>query len=171
MSPSPPIVHGPGEGVWVWRDEPIEPREIVVVDVDGVISDASHRQWYLDGPHKDWKGFFEASSEDVPLLAGLGLVDLFDERLGIVLLTARPSSVLPKTVDWLLANEVRWDLLVMRREGDGRLSPKFKLAAVEGLRAYGFDPLLALDDDVRNIEMFEQAGITPVYLHSGYYEA
>ena len=46
----------------------------VVFDLDGIISDASHRQHFLRRPRQDWQGFFTAAADDPPLRAGLGLV-------------------------------------------------------------------------------------------------
>ena len=46
----------------------------------------------------------------------------------------------------------------------------FKRAAVAELRHYGFDPMLAFEDDPRNRDMFHGEGIPCIYIHSGYYE-
>ena len=46
----------------------------------------------------------------------------------------------------------------------------FKRATVAELRKRGFDVRLAIEDDVRNREMFEAEGVPCIYLHSGYYE-
>ena len=41
---------------WTWRDGPVEPGPAVVVDIDGVLSDAASRQHYLESPRQDWRG-------------------------------------------------------------------------------------------------------------------
>ena len=33
---------------WTWRDGPVDPGPAVVVDIDGVLSDASTRQHYIE---------------------------------------------------------------------------------------------------------------------------
>ena len=40
---------------WTWRDAPVEPGPAVVVDIDGVLSEASGRQHYLESPRRDWR--------------------------------------------------------------------------------------------------------------------
>ena len=40
---------------WTWRAEPLTPGAAVVVDIDGVLSDASRRQHYLESPRQDWR--------------------------------------------------------------------------------------------------------------------
>ena len=38
------------------------------------------------------------------------------------------------------------------------------------LRATGYEPVLAIDDDPRNAEMYRAEGVPVVYVHSGYYD-
>jgi len=152
-----------------WRGDPQEPGAAVVVDLDGTLSDAAGRQHHLERRPKDWDGFFAASGED-PLIDQIArLVELLDRDLQVVLLTARPARVRDTTLTWLERHGVRWDLLVMRADGDFRPSHEAKLDAVRALRAVGFDLRLAVDDDPRNAAMFREEGIPCVELHSGYY--
>lgn len=152
-----------------WRDGPREPGPAVVVDLDGTLSDASGRQHHLERRPKDWDAFFDAVGED-PVIAHVHrLVDCLDPSLLVVLLTARPVRVREKTVAWLAAAGIRWDLLVMREDRDFRPSPDAKRDAVHALRGVGFDLRLAVDDDPRNASMFENEGIPCLYVHSGYY--
>lgn len=156
---------------WTWRDEEIDGGRAVIIDVDGVISDGEHRQHFLSGKQKKWGAFFAASPGDAPLLPAITLLDLVDLETAVVLLTARPETIHDETVAWLNEFDVRWDLLVMRSRRDHGHSPDIKRLAVEELRAAGFELVLALDDDRRNISMFEEEDIPALYVHSGYYEA
>ena len=49
---------------WQWRDGEVEPGPAIVFDMDGVLSDASTRQHYLDRPFRDWEAFFQACGDD-----------------------------------------------------------------------------------------------------------
>lgn len=156
---------------WVWADGPVEPGPIVVVDIDGVISDASHRQHFLEGPERDWKGFFLAAEDDKPLADFVAVLDLFDRDLNVVLLTARPHYLREITVEWLKSHDVRWNALILRNKKDGRLqSPAFKRRSVRELRLQGYDMRAAFDDDERNVAIFADEGLNAVYVHSGYYD-
>lgn len=160
----------PESGLWRWRAGPVEPGPAVVFDLDGVLSDAASRQHYITSGRRDWDAFFEACGDD-PLLDDVArLLELLDDELVVVLLTARPGRVQPQTVAWLSRYELRWDLLVMRDWGDYGAAREFKREVVGGLRRYGFDLRLAFEDDRRNLEMFRRAGVPCVYVHSGYYE-
>jgi phosphoglycolate phosphatase-like HAD superfamily hydrolase len=156
---------------WRWRDAEIAGGRAVVFDIDGVLSDASDRQHYLSGPgRRDWKRFFEAAGDDAVIEEVARLTDLIDPTLTLVLLTARPTTIRDLTVTWLERHGLRWDLLVMRPEGDYMPSPDAKRLAVHELRAAGFELALAFDDDRRNVDMFHSEGVPCIYLHSGYYE-
>jgi hypothetical protein len=146
----------------------------VIVDLDGVLADASHRQDVLfsgPGRRKNWKAFFDLAGEDAVIDEVARATELFDSALCVVLLTARPTTIRDVTLQWLEQHGLRWELLVMRPEGDYRSSPDAKRMAVYELRSAGFDLRLAFDDDRRNVDMFHDEGIPCVYIHSGYYEA
>jgi hypothetical protein len=155
---------------WTWRTAPVEPGPAVIVDIDGVLSDATSRQHYLEAPRQDWRSFFDACGEDPVIEEIRTLLDLLDPTLRIVLLTARPHRVHHLTEAWLRRYDIRWDLLLMRPWGDYELAPDFKQSAVWELRAFGFDPRLAFEDDRRNVEVFRAEGIPCLYVHSGYYD-
>lgn len=141
----------------------------MIFDMDGVLSDAAGRQHFLEGPKRDWDGFFEACGED-PLLEDVApLLSLLDRDLKIVLLTGRPVRVRDITLEWLRGHELRWDLLIMRPWGDYSAAQAFKEATVPELRSAGLEPVLGFEDDIRNAEMFREAGVPCVYIHSGYY--
>lgn len=155
---------------WTWRDGPVEPGPAVVVDLDGVLSDAARRQHYLEAPRRDWRAFFDACGDDPVIEEIKVLLDLLDRDLVVVLLTARPLRVHLLTEAWLRRYRIRWDLLVMRPWGDYELARDFKQTSVWDLRTYGFDLRLGIEDDRRNVEMLREEGIPCIYFHSGYYD-
>jgi hypothetical protein len=141
-----------------------------VFDLDGVLSDAAGRQHFLERPFRDWDAFFEACGED-PVIDETGrLLEVLVPSLSVVLLTARPLRVQRQTLAWLEANELRWDVLIMRDYGDYSASRHFKHDTVGQLRRAGFELCLAFEDDRRNVDMFRAEGIPCVYIHSGYYD-
>jgi len=155
---------------WRWRDGPVQPGPSVVFDMDGVLSDAASRQHFLEAGRRDWDAFFAACGDDPLIEEVADLLSLLDRRLCIVLLTGRPASVEPQTLAWLEHHDLRWDLLVMRDEGDYAAALRFKRSSVADLRRYGMELCLAFEDDRRNLEMFRAEGVPCVYIHSGYYE-
>ena len=141
----------------------------VVFDLDGVLSDATRRQHYLEWPRRDWETFFAECGEDELIAEVARVLECLDDGLRIVLLTARPIRVQAQTLAWLQRYELRWDLLVMRDWGDYMAAPSFKRLTVHELRDYGFELRLAFEDDQRNVDMFHDEGVPCVYIHSGYH--
>ena len=158
-----------GSSRWTWHRQGVA-GAAVLFDLDGVLANAASRQHLLKGPRPDWEAFFTASSEDPLVDEVAALLGLLAPGLAIVLLSARPARIRRQTVDWLERHKLRWDLLVMRRDGDYRPARKFKQEAVRDIRDRGFDLKLCLEDDLRNVEMFRSEGVTCLYIHSGYYE-
>ncbi len=155
---------------WNWHAGPVDPGPAVIVDIDGVLSDAASRQHYLEAPRQDWQGFFDACGEDPVIEEMKVLLELLDPVLRVVLLTARPERIHHLTEAWLRRYDIRWDVLIMRGWGDYEASRDFKQATVGELRDYGFDLKVAFEDDRRNVEMIRRAGVPCVYFHSGYYD-
>ena len=140
----------------------------MIVDVDGVVSDASSRQHLAKA--RRWDEFFAGCPDDPPLEATVALVSSLAPDLTVVLLTARPWPLLNDTLAWLKIHEVRWDLLILRPPNSGGSSRRYKATEVDNLHHHGFDLLYALEDDPRNVEMYAEADVPCVYVYSGYYD-
>ena len=154
---------------WVWNEEIAKGEEIVIFDLDGVISDASHRQHFLEKEDKDWNGFFAACPNDPPIPSGVELTNLLSNIKSIIILTARPVSVQAQTINWLKKYGVAWKALIMKSVEDPTLSSEMKLIALEEIRDANFKPILIFDDDPRNIAMFKEQEIPTMSIYSGYY--
>ena len=154
---------------WQWRHTPGQPGDCAIVDIDGVLADAGHRQHFLDPPWRDWDGFFAECGGDGVFKENKILLDLLAPELMIVLLTSRPTWIQKPTLDWLQDNRIRYDLLIMRPLGDFQASPGFKRDETKTLRHRGFNPVLAIDDDMRNVRMYRTQDVPTVFLESGYH--
>ena len=158
---------------WHFRDGAPASGPLVIFDLDGVISDASHRQHFLRGARQDWRGFFTAAPGDSPYETGLALAASVDDSHAVAILTARPNYMLDDTRTWLDAHQVRHDLLILRpKHGRGSHGPSadFKRHELSRLRSVGYEVTAAIDDDERIIEMYRSEGVFALYRHSGYYE-
>lgn len=158
---------------WYFRDGAPAAGPLVILDLDGVISDASHRQHFLRGERQNWRGFFTSAGLDPPYAAGVALAASIDDGHTVAILTARPNYVVEVTRAWLAANEVRHDLLILRPRagrGSGGPSADFKRHELSRLRAAGYEVAMAIDDDERIIGMYRSEGVFTLYVHSGYYE-
>lgn len=163
--------HDDEDPSWFWREKSDQNRTgpTLCVDIDGVLADATHRQHLLESRWRDWDSFFEAADGDALLTEQSALLDTVAADHVIALVTARPAWISDLTIAWLAEHDVRWDLLVMRSNGDFRQSPAMKTAAVEQLVTRDLEPVLAMDDDARNVAAYQRLGIPCVYIHSGYH--
>ena len=152
---------------WYWRDGEVSPRPCVIVDIDGVLADASTRQ-HLRG-EGDWRAFFDACDQDSLIDETSRLLDLLDPSLAVLLVTGRPRRVQTQTVNWLDRFHVRWDLLVTRAFGDYSGVSEFKRDVLHDIMAAGFDVRLSFEDDPGNHKMYVDEGVPCLYIHSGYY--
>ena len=116
------------------------PARAVVVDIDGVLSDAVSRQHYLEAPRRDWQRVLRRVRRRPGHRGDARCCSTCSTpSCAIVLLTARPERVHHLTEAWLRRYQIRWDLLVMRPWGDYDCARDFKQATVWDLRDYGFE--------------------------------
>lgn len=144
----------------------------VVLDLDGVISDASHRQHFLAAERssdKDWGGFFHACVDDAVIPHGRALAASISPARTLVILTARIHEIRDKTVAWLHDNDVAHDWLILRGPREGAPSSEWKRAQLEALIEAGAEIELCADDDPRNVDMMRSLGVPTLYIPSGYY--
>lgn len=131
----------------------------VIVDIDGTLSDTTHRQHYLEGKKKDWPGFFAAMSADPPHDYVVQLVAHISENNSVILCTGRPSNYMTPTQDWLDANGVEFDYLMMRRSGDNTADAIVKLAMLEHIRKCGVQVRFSIDDRPEVVKMWRANGV------------
>lgn len=138
-----------------------------------MIADASHRQHFLAAERsrdKDWRGFFHACVDDPVLAHGRALAAAISSEVTVVILTARVHEIRDQTVDWLAANEIRHDWLILRGPNEHGPSGSWKKARLEDLHAAGATIELCADDDPRNVAMMRGLGIPTLTVPSGYYD-
>jgi phosphoglycolate phosphatase-like HAD superfamily hydrolase len=74
---------------------------IVVFDIDGVLSDPSHRLHHMEKSPRDWKSFFGAAARDPVKAEVLAQLLTESESARIILMTGRPVSMRDVTRRWL----------------------------------------------------------------------
>lgn len=144
---------------------------ILLVDIDGTIADNSHREGFLQGSKKDWDSFYnpELMAKDEPIAVAMEVVPRLITREGIhfLFLTGRPERTREVTVAWLAKHigcvatppsSVDGPHLLMRPDGDHRRADVYKEEWVTFLKKWN-KPLVFIDDDERNTEMYRKHGI------------
>ncbi|MFD4337644.1 hypothetical protein ACFWPP_10695 [Streptomyces anulatus] len=136
-------------------------RPLAVFDLDGTLADTAHRQHFLEGPKRDWTGFFAAAADDPPLAEGVRMVLASAEECEIVYLTGRPERCGRDTVRWLSRHGLPEGTLFMRRNDDRRPARRTKLDTLRRLGRKGHVRML-VDDDELVCDAAQVAGFTVV---------
>ncbi|MFJ1784822.1 hypothetical protein ACIOML_10980 [Streptomyces anulatus] len=136
-------------------------RPLAVFDLDGTLADTAHRQHFLEGPKRDWAGFFAAAVDDPPLAEGVRMVLASAEECEIVYLTGRPERCRRDTVRWLSRQGLPEGTLFMRRNDDRRPA---RLTKLDILRRLGrkAQVRMLVDDDELVCDAAQVAGFTVV---------
>lgn len=132
---------------------------IVAFDLDGTLTDLTHRLHYIHGERKDWRGFFAACVDDsliVPIArVAYEMMKLHDVEIW----SGRSDEVRSVTEDWL--KQYRLDgylTLRMRKEGDHRPDDVVKGEWLDALPITR-RPALAFDDRKRVVDMWRSRGV------------
>jgi HAD superfamily, subfamily IIIB (Acid phosphatase) len=94
---------------------------IYLVDIDGTVADASHRLHFIQTKPADWKSFYEACTDDLPIYNVITIIRLL-RRSGatVIAVTGRSDEIKKQTDAWLLDFGVCPNALYMRKKGDHR---------------------------------------------------
>ncbi|MFI8195318.1 hypothetical protein ACIF6K_02095 [Streptomyces sp. NPDC085942] len=136
-------------------------RPLAVFDLDGTLADTAHRQHFLEGPRRDWAGFFAAAPDDPPLPEGVRMAHASAEECAIVYLTGRPERCRRDTLRWLSRQGLPEGELLMRRNDDRRPARRTKLDVLKRLERSGRVRVL-VDDDELVCDAAEVAGFSVV---------
>lgn len=143
---------------------------VAIFDMDGVLSDATHRQEFLRSDPPDWTAFGDLAHLDEPLDFGHREMARYRDDHCIVMVTARPFERQESSLEWLARHGFWVDLAIFRPSGDERPSYELKGEELERIRSLGGDVKVAHEDEIKNLVMYGKAGVPAVYVHSGYYD-
>ncbi len=128
---------------------------------------------------RDWKAFFEACDQDIPIEPIVGIWSSYEVRIAcypdtIKIWTGRCESVRTKTVDWLNAHlfchgEDCWDsMLKMRPIGNHTPDDQLKERWLDEYLTKGGKPIELVYEDRSNVvKMWRRRGITCLQVADG----
>lgn len=148
-------------------------RQLVIVDIDGTITDASHRIHFVRNVagRKDWDAFYAALSKDPQRKEVIRDVEMLAKVSDILLITGRAEKYRIPTIVWLRDNDVKFIPagLLMRPDDDRREDTVVKKELLdrwlEGKEPY--DSIIALDDRPRVIRMWKEEGFVTIDVGDG----
>jgi hypothetical protein len=133
--------------------------KIVIFDLDGTLADLTHRLHFILGEKKDWDGFFAACTDDKPIPHMIELCNtLYKAGYGIAICSGRSAAVRTETSLWLNENDVLYDQVFMRKDGDHREDNLVKAEMLPAVQKLG-EILMAFDDRDQVVKMWREHGI------------
>ena len=139
---------------------------LIICDIDGTVADNSHRTHLIEGPgKKDWEAFYDPNllAKDPPLLVACGILNkiVHNPKMNLHFLTGRPERTRAATVVWFHKIFQNFTTpIAMRPDGDHRKAHVYKDDMLQLIwRRYSGEPMLIIDDDMRNAEMYQKYGL------------
>jgi beta-phosphoglucomutase-like phosphatase (HAD superfamily) len=132
-------------------------RGLVVVDIDGVVADVSHRLVHLRAQPRDWDAFFAAMADDPLLSEGEAVANRAARDHDLAWITGRPARYADVTARWLRAHRLPEGPVHHRRDADRRPADVVKLHTVRRL-AHSRRVVLVVDDDPTVCTALRNAG-------------
>jgi len=134
--------------------------ECCIFDLDGTLANVTHRLPLIKGPKKDWNAFFDACVHDTPNSYVVRLNHILFSTMTVIISSGRPDSHNDQTVKWLMDNDVRYHILMMRKAKDFREDTIVKREMLARIRIeLGFKPVFAIDDRPSVVDMWRENGV------------
>lgn len=145
--------------------------DTIIFDIDGTLTDVTHRRHYLSGAKPAWGKFFDEMVNDPPLRDVCLLAELLGDHplvnqgaIKLFLFSGRPDSHREETEEQLLkfarSYFLKAEALLMRAAGDYRADTIVKLEMLNGIKAQGYEPRLVIDDRPSVCDMWVKEGVT-----------
>lgn len=145
--------------------------DTIIFDVDGTLSNPSHRRHLVTGGNTDWPTFTDEMVNDTPHRDVCLLADLLGDHplvnqgaVKLFAFTARPETHRKETEEWLglyahLFLE-KVEGMLMRAAGDNRPDDVVKEEMLDAIIAKGYNVRFVVDDRPEVCEMWKRRGIT-----------
>jgi histidinol phosphatase-like enzyme len=133
---------------------------VIIVDLDGTLSDCSHRVHYVEREDKKWHEFHSSCKDDVINNWCLTIINAMNVRgIQTILLTGRDEKYRQVTLEWLDDHHVPFTELYMRGDQDRRPDSEVK-SDVHDIIKDKYDVLFVIEDRKSVVEMWRQKGVT-----------
>ncbi len=135
---------------------------IVIFDLDGTLANIDHRKHYIKDKDKvsDWYSFYKACVDDSPVESVAStFMALKQAGHHMVIFSGRSDIVERETVSWLYDNDIDFDRLMMRKEGDFTQDAILKQKWI-GNYGYRGKILMVFEDRKQVVDMWRKEGIT-----------
>lgn len=142
-------------------------KDCVIVDLDGTVANCDWRLPLIKNKPKNWKAFFEGIPHDQPIYSMCRMVETMwkNDTIRVVFSTGRPDTYRKESIEWIYTHiYAAPHALYMRSQKDGhRPAHEVKKDLLSQIRADGFNPVMAIDDDEKVCKMYREEGLIVLY--------
>lgn len=131
----------------------------IIVDIDGTISDCSHRRHYVEQEDKNWKAFYDNMGHDIPHQWCINLIRLCQSEYKIILVSGRPEDYFYETLFWLERYKIEFDELFMRPKNDHREDYIIKSEIYDQKIKDKYDIKFVIDDRKQVVDMWRSKNL------------
>ena len=105
-------------------------KPVIILDIDGTVSNCDHRQEHAQAGN--WEGFHALCHLDAPYLDVVAIIQALSQfGYAVFGLTGRNEKNRRTTLDWLIANNIIIDELLMRPDNDFTKDIDLKIRLLE----------------------------------------
>jgi len=142
---------------------------LICFDIDGTLSDNSHRLHYLSEKPKNWTMFKSEMVNDPPIGPIRRIAhEMYFTGHDVIICTGRSEDSREVTELWLDAQAIRYEKLYMRKEGDYRSDDIIKKELLDEIVAdFGKKPNIVFDDRPRVVKMWRENGVFVADVYQG----
>lgn len=143
----------------------------VILDMDGTACNVTSIRHLVTGETRNFHAFHTASVDCPPNADVIDSVKKDQANgLAILVVTARQLRYAPHTMFWLSGPDVEleWNELYMRRDGDFRPDYEVKKDILEMIRADGYEPVKAYEDNPNVLRLWKEEGIPEIVVVEGF---
>lgn len=134
---------------------------IWLVDIDGTLSENNFEYYtFIKTNPKNFDAYFKGLAHIKPVQQVKELNNLlYDNGNTIIIFTARKENYRKVTEKWLNHHGIKYHHCLMREDNDYRPDHEVKLDMLNKVRKEFGQPFAAIEDRIKNIEMFAKEGI------------
>jgi len=134
-------------------------NKAIICDLDGTLSNSVNRQHYVECEHKNFEKFYEEAINDEPNEWCKTILNSLPEDITIIILTGRPNKWLTDFMNWAEKNEIYYDAIYTRKDGDFRQDYIIKQEIYDKEIKPYCDVLFCLDDRQQVVDMWRKNGL------------
>lgn len=143
-------------------------KHYVIVDIDGTLTKVGARVECLKSTPPDWDSFYARCGEDELVEEVAELVQVMDrDGYTVVLCSGRRESCRAATAVWMSERDIRFDQMLLRKDGDFRHDTIVKPEMLEEAGIPLSAILFVLEDRNSMVKKWRELGLVCLHVAEG----